>query len=206
MANANANTDMANWQNTTAAERALIVSIRTYPPQQNIPGEPSTPSDRPKKIGENDTARMEAVKLEFNGTLLISKQGANGRLDIRIARMGFVLLFNIQGYRPTGAPRTYNQVISMTIMEWYMLGEEIGVFKKWRRRISTVGECRTEWCSWHNVLRILTPADRNDATRPPPGGWPHLHYPVPTPFPNDEYATIRGYARPIPRIEYEYDN
>ncbi|RPA73276.1 hypothetical protein BJ508DRAFT_313961 [Ascobolus immersus RN42] len=203
MANANANTDMALWLNTTAAERALIVSIRNFPPQQNIPGQPSTPSDRPKKIGENDTARMEAVKLEFNWDLLISKQASNGRLDVRLARMGFVLLFNIYGYRPTGAPHTYNQVISMTIIEWYMLGDEIGLFKKWCRRISTLGECRSDWCSWHNVLRILTPADRNDGTLPPQGGWPHLNYPVPAPFPNNEYAPLRGYARPLPRLQYD---
>ncbi|RPA72119.1 hypothetical protein BJ508DRAFT_335351 [Ascobolus immersus RN42] len=162
-------------------EELLDLSITLRPPTG--PGDPddfNNPNVLPKIIGDRDSVYMVRVKKEFNYCLMFSKQCANNTKSVREIRIRFILLFNPEtGGRPGGAPRTYEEVINMTVRQWYVLGEGIVKFKHWRKYRFTLGQCRLEWCAWHSVARMLTMNDIRNPDRAPVGGW--LRYPCPAP-------------------------
>ncbi|RPA70819.1 hypothetical protein BJ508DRAFT_336750 [Ascobolus immersus RN42] len=139
------------------------------------PFNPPTDPYEFKGINDRDSVRMKVLKSGYNSFIFSLKAGVNNVYvsGVAEARVSFILLTNINtGVRPAGAPWNYVMVIEYTLQQWYELGEGIKLFSHWRILGSTLGFCRSQWIDFHRIPRILTIAERNDPTTPPPGGWP----------------------------------
>ncbi|RPA70577.1 hypothetical protein BJ508DRAFT_337044 [Ascobolus immersus RN42] len=132
--------------------------IAENPIQQNE-RDISNPKLKPQKINWfRDCDEAVQLKLNFNMKLLLAKMAYNGIMSVEAASHQFVLVFDPKtGERPAWAPNSRQAVLDMDIDDWYDLGAEMGM--EWEEEEATIGRCRREWCSLHNVSKILTYAE-----------------------------------------------